>query len=119
MRQMRSLPKIKHRAAELRKEMTPAEKKLWAVLRAERLDGVSFRRQHAIGTYIADFCSPQHKLIIELDGSAHRDRADDDRERTQALQGLGYRVLRFWNSRVMDDLLGVLAEIRTALKPRA
>ncbi len=111
-----SSPKIKHRAAELRKEMTPAEKKLWAVLRAGRLEGVTFRRQHAIGQYIADFCSPKQKLIIELDGSVHRSREEADAERTAALQAVGYRVLRFWNSRVMDDLQGVLAEIRAALK---
>ncbi len=111
-----SSPKIKHRAAELRKEMTPAEKKLWAVLRAERLDGVVFRRQHPIGRYIADFCSPRQKLIIELDGSVHRAQEEQDAERTVALTALGYRVLRFWNSRIMDDLPGVLAEIRAALR---
>ncbi len=111
-----SSPKIKHRAAELRKEMTPAEKKLWAVLRAERLDGVVFRRQHPIGRYIADFCSPRQRLIIELDGSVHRTQEEQDAERTTALAALGYRVLRFWNSRVMDDLPGVLAEIRAALR---
>jgi very-short-patch-repair endonuclease len=96
--------------------MTPAEKKLWAVLRAERLDGVVFRRQHPISRYIADFCSPRHKLIIELDGSVHRMREEEDAERTAALAALGFRVLRFWNARVMDDLPGVLAEIRAALK---
>jgi very-short-patch-repair endonuclease len=69
--------KMIHRAGELRtparaggvrEEPTPAESKLWAYLRTLREDGVHFRRQHAIGPYIVDFCSPRCKLIIELDG---------------------------------------------------
>ncbi len=59
-----------HRAGELRKESTPAESKLWAYLRGKKLNGVSFRRQHAIGNYIVDFVSLKQKLIIELDGTA-------------------------------------------------
>ena len=66
----RSTPKILHQAGELRKETTPAEKKLWAYLRLMRKDGIRFRRQHAIGNYIADFCAPRKKLVIELDGTA-------------------------------------------------
>ncbi len=116
MHQKRSFPKMKHRAAELRREMTLAEQKLWAVLRANRLDGVPFRRQHAIGQYIADFCSPSRKLIVELDGSPHLAQQEQDAERTLALEALGYRVLRFWNSRVMDDLPGVLDAIHAELK---
>jgi len=59
-----------HRAGELRKELTPAELKLWAYLRNNKLNGVNFRRQHAIGSYIVDFVSIKHKLVIELDGTA-------------------------------------------------
>jgi len=66
----RSTPKILHQAGALRKETTPAEKKLWAYLRLMREDGIRFRRQHAIGNYIADFCAPRKKLVIELDGTA-------------------------------------------------
>ncbi|MFH1523635.1 MAG: DUF559 domain-containing protein [Chloroflexota bacterium] len=64
----RSTPKILHQAGELRKQTTPPEKKLWAYLRLMREDGIRFRRQYAIGTYITDFCAPRKKLIIELDG---------------------------------------------------
>ena len=64
----RSNPKTMHRAGELRKELTLAEKKLWAYLRGDKLHGVNFRRQHAIGNYIPDFVSIKKKLIIELDG---------------------------------------------------
>ncbi len=112
----RSFPKMMHRAGELRQEMTPAEKKLWAALRRHQLQGISFRRSHAIGHCIADFCSPQHKLVIELDGSPHLKQHDADAERTQYLELQGYRVLRFWNSRIMEDLPGVLQEIAAALQ---
>ena len=57
-----------HRASELRKELTPAERKLWAYLRGDQLNGVNFQRQHAIGNYIVDFVSIKNKLVIELDG---------------------------------------------------
>ncbi len=105
-----------HRAGQLRQEMTPAEKRLWDAIRNNQLQGVSFRRSHAIGRYIADFCSPRQKLIIELDGNPHHTRQEADATRTQYLEALGYRVLRFWNSRVMEDLNGVLLEIRIVIQ---
>jgi very-short-patch-repair endonuclease len=67
----RANPKGYERARALRKELTPAERKLWAYLRGDKLNGISFRRQHAIGNYIVDFVSIKEKLIIELDGSQH------------------------------------------------
>jgi len=68
MSEKRSTPKIMRRAGELRLNLTPAEAKLWSRLRAHRLNGVGFRRQHAIGKYITDFCAPRSMLIVELDG---------------------------------------------------
>ncbi len=65
----RSNSKTMHRAGELRKEPTPAERKLWAYLRGDNLQGINFRRQHALGNYIVDFVSIKRKLIIELDGT--------------------------------------------------
>jgi very-short-patch-repair endonuclease len=118
----RSTPKIMHRAGELRKELTPAEAKLWVYLRTLRKEGVHFRRQHAIGQYIVDFClrqyrryrcAPSRKLIIEVDGSPHLDQDESDAERTAFLAAKGYHVLRFWNSDVMDkieDVTGVILE---------
>ena len=93
----RANPKSYQRARALRKELTPAERKLWSVLRGNQLNGVSFRRQHAIGNYIVDFVSIKHKLIIELDGSHHLEQAEYDEERTGYLESQGYRVIRFWN----------------------
>jgi very-short-patch-repair endonuclease len=110
-----STPKIMRRAGELRQNQTEAEAKLWSRLRAHRMAGVQFRRQHAIGNYIVDFCSPRRKLIIELDGSQHLDQAEYDSERTKYLEAKGYRVLRFWNNQVMNEIDAVLNVIWTEI----
>ena len=111
----RSNSKTMHRAGELRKELTPAEQKLWAYLRGKKLNGVSFRRQHAIGNYIVDFCAIKQKLIIELDGSQHLEQEEYDLERTAYLELQGYKVIRFWNNDVMNDINGVIHAIEIAL----
>jgi very-short-patch-repair endonuclease len=108
-------PKMKHRAGELRQNQTEAEAKLWSRLRAHRMAGVQFRRQHAIGNYIVDFCSPRRKLVIELDGSQHLDQVEYDSERTKYLEAKGYRVLRFWNNEVMNEIDAVLNVIWTEI----
>ncbi len=110
----RSNSKNRTRAIELRKESTPAEAKLWAYIRNDKL-GVNFRRQHAIGTFIPDFVCIQSKLIIELDGSQHLEQKDYDDERTKHFKSLGYQVIRFWNNQVMNDINGVIKAIHFAL----
>ncbi|HEX5807992.1 MAG TPA: DUF559 domain-containing protein [Anaerolineales bacterium] len=112
----RSTPKILHRAGELRKQPTPAEKKLWGSLRLMREDGIHFRRQYAIEAFITDFCAPRKKLIIELDGSQHLDQQEYDEERTRYLETHGYRVLRFWNNDVLNHLDDVLNAIWSVLR---
>lgn len=112
----RSNPKTMRRAGELRKELTPAEKKLWAYLRGDKLNGVSFRRQHAIGNFIPDFVSIKKKLIIELDGGQHLEQVEYDAERTRYLESQGYRVIRFWNYQVENDMNGVIRAIELAMK---
>jgi very-short-patch-repair endonuclease len=82
---------------ELRQNMTDAEMKLWSRLRAHRMEDVHFRRQHAIGRYVVDFCSIREKLIVEVDGGQHIDQVDYDAERTAYLESQGFRVIRFWN----------------------
>ncbi len=111
-------PKILTRAYELRHNLTEAESRLWRVLRSHRVNNVHFRRQHAIGNYIVDFCAPFRKLIIELDGSQHLDQEEYDAERTAFLQSKGFRVLRFWNSDVANNLDGVLSNILEALESK-
>ncbi len=116
-RPLRSNPKTMRQAIELRKELTPAERKLWAHLRNDQL-GINFRRQHAVGNYIPDFCSPKAKLIIELDGSQHLEQAEYDSERTKFLESQGYKVIRFWNNQVMNDIEGVIKAIMYALESK-
>lgn len=104
----RTTPKIFGHAKELSRNLTPAEIKLWAQLRAHRMGDVHFRKQHAIENYIVDFCAPREKLIIELDGSQHLEQHDYDTERTEFLKSKGYQVLRFWNNDVMNNIDSVL-----------
>jgi len=114
-RPYRSNPEIMHRAGELRKESTPAEHKLWAYLRNNELNGVNFRRQHAIGRFIVDFVSIKHKLVIELDGSQHLEQGERDTERTQYLESQGYKVIRFLNDKVINDIEGIICAIEFVL----
>ena len=88
---------------------------IWARLRNDQL-GVTFRCQHAIGSYIPDFCSPKAKLIIELDGSQHLEQEEYDKERTKYLESQSYKVLRFWNNDVLNDIEGVILAITQALE---
>jgi very-short-patch-repair endonuclease len=103
-------------AQKLRQQQTEAEHRLWQWLRSHRVNGVHFRRQHAIGAYVVDFCAPRKKIVIELDGSQHLDQETYDQVRTEYLQAKGYRVLRFWNNSVMDDLDGVMLVILEAIE---
>jgi very-short-patch-repair endonuclease len=107
----RTSTKIFARAKELSRNPTPAEEKLWTNLRTHRMGNVHFRRQHAIGTYIVDFCAPRKKLIIELDGSQHIDQQEYDLERTKFLKSKGYKILRFWNNDVLNKMEDVLKAI--------
>jgi very-short-patch-repair endonuclease len=111
----RTTPKGYQHARELRKALTPAEAKLWTHLRAGRLNGVKFRRQHAIGNYVPDFCAIKHRLIIELDGSQHLEQGEYDKERTAFFEWKGYRVLRFWNNDVLNNMETVLKVIWSTL----
>jgi len=116
MNHRRTTPKVFAYAKELRRELTPIEKRLWARLRAHRMKGVHFRAQHAIGNYVVDFCAARKKLIIELDGSQHLEQTEYDAERTRFLESKGYKVIRFWNNDVsnnMDEVLNVIWDTLT------
>ena len=103
------------RARNLRQEATNVERKLWRTLREANLP-FKIRRQHPIGNYIADMAIPARKLVIELDGSQHAETTDADEQRTRALNAHGYRVIRFWNNAVLDNLDGVLLAITAELE---
>ena len=104
-------------AKELRANTTPHERALWRALKELPTDGTHFRRQAPIGPYVVDFFCPAKRLIIELDGGHHNDdgTAQRDRERQQWLEQEGYRVIRFWNSEINDDLTAVLEKIYVEL----
>ena len=77
---------------------------------------MKFRRQHPVGNYIVDFYCDEAKLAIELDGGQHASSSGYDTTRTQELERLGIRVLRFWNNEVLGNLSGVLERIAEAIR---
>ncbi|MEC8179031.1 MAG: endonuclease domain-containing protein, partial [Pseudomonadota bacterium] len=91
--------------------MTEAETRLWLELRGGRFQGIKFRRQKVIGPYIADFAANAPKLVIELDGDTHAGQLDYDAERTRYLKAQGYRVVRFSNAEVIENMDGVLQRL--------
>ena len=107
--------KLQPKARAMRHEPTEAEAMLWEALRARRLNGFKFRRQHVIGRFIADFYCAEAGLIVEVDGGVHDERRSEDRVREEALGGLGLTVLRFTNDRVLENMNAVLDDIRQIL----
>ena len=105
------MPNPTTRARQLRRDATDAERALWNLLRNRQLEGHKFRRQTPIGPYIVDFVCKERRLVIEVDGSQHQDQAQYDEERTRALQSEGFRVKRFWNSDILNDLEAVADSI--------
>ena len=107
---------VENNAVKNRGPMTQAEEVLWQELRGTKL-GVHFRRQHVIGTYIADFVSLKNRLIIEVDGEYHQlpEQQLLDAERTKYFEQKGYRVIRFTNAQVLNDLEMVMSRLIKAL----
>jgi very-short-patch-repair endonuclease len=112
-------PQLLEFAREMRRIPAPAEEKLWKCLRNRQLGGFKFRRQSAIATYIADFCCPECKLIVELDGESHEMQYEYDQERSQALGEQGFDVIRFPNTEIQENLEGVLLEILRECESRS
>jgi very-short-patch-repair endonuclease len=102
-------------AKRMRREPTDAERKLWSILRAKRLQGWKFKRQQQIDHYIADFVCFGERLIIEADGSQHAENLADE-IRTSYLERQGFRVLRFWNNDILTNPDGVATAILAALE---
>ncbi len=111
---------LKEFRKELRKNPTKAESQLWKALQKNQLEGRKFRRQHSIGNYIVDFYSSKEKLIVELDGQVHDNFVNEeyDRKRTEYLESLGLKVLRFENYLVFEQLDMVLEAIRAEFKQK-
>lgn len=111
MRKIHNFLNRKQFRKNLRKSSTPQEKILWSRLRNNQL-GQKFRRQHSIGKYMVDFYCPERRLIIEIDGSQHIElQRDYDKERDNYLEDLGFKVLRFWDNEINNNLEGVLLKI--------
>jgi very-short-patch-repair endonuclease len=112
---MTKIKHLKNRTRNLRLNQTEAEGKLWRHLRNRNLAGFKFRRQHAIGSYIADFACLEKGLLVEVDGGQHVEREEQDLVRTRFLEEQGFRVLRFWNHDVLTETEAVLEKIRVEL----
>lgn len=108
-------------ARQLRKNLTPQERKLWNLLRNRQFHNLSFRRQCPIGNYIVDFICRSEKLIIEIDGGQHNidKNINYDEDRTKFLESLGYKVIRFWNNDIDNNISGVIEylELQISLHP--
>jgi very-short-patch-repair endonuclease len=106
-------PQLKTRARSLRTNLTDAEQCLWNRLRRKQILGIQFYRQKPIGNYIVDFYAPTARLVVELDGSHHFDRAQarHDKQRTEFLEQQGLMVLRFDDRQVLMETESVVEEI--------
>ena len=102
----------------LRNQTTDAEHRLWQHLRGRQVQGCKFRRQHPFGNYVLDFACLERKFAIELDGGQHANEAAYDMHRTKQLERAGFRVLRFWNNEVFENIEGVVEVITAALTCR-
>ena len=108
-------------ARALRRAMTDAERKLWRALRARQFESAKFRRQVPVGSYVADFLCYRARLVIEVDGGQHAGSVRD-KARDRWFERNRFRVLRFWNNDVLENIEGVLTAILQAIEdnePRA
>ncbi len=103
------MDKIYHIARNLRKNKTREEDILWQLLRNRQFMGLKFKRQFPIGNYIVDFVCEEKKLVIEIDGGQHNipDNVKADKVRTNYINSKGYRVVRFWNNDINQNIEGV------------
>ena len=111
---MAARQELRDRARTMRREPTPAERRLWGLLRGGRLEGLKFRRQVPLGDYIADFACLYPKVIIECDGGQHAD-STYDAARDAWFRAQGFQVLRFWNNEVVEHPEAVAEAILRAL----
>ncbi len=108
--------KLRVVARQMRHEPTPAENILWQRLRGRRLCGYRFHRQYPIDRFIVDFYCASAALIIEVDGEVHRQQVEADHERENFLTGLGFQILRFTNTQVLNEIDQVVRDIQNTLE---
>ena len=112
---LNNLPELKTFRRRLRSNLTPAEARLWTMLKGSKVQGRKFRRQHSFDGYILDFYCPAEKLAIELDGESHNSdhAAQHDHERKLFLEFFAVKVLRFENKLVFENPEWVLDRIKS------
>ncbi len=105
---------LKENARYLRNNMTDQERKFWQIIKNRQFYGFRFLRQYVIGNYIADFICREKKIIIELDGGQHNEQKNImyDNQRTEYLISKGYKVIRFWNNEIDNNLDGVYLQLK-------
>ena len=106
-------------ARELRKNSTIQEKRLWNLLKNRHFHNLKFKRQQPIGNYIVDFICKEAKIIIEVDGGQHNEKENIelDKKRTEFLESNGYKVIRFWNNEVYENIEGVIKRLEKEFNP--
>ena len=108
---MRRDREMKRRARELRQNANPLEEIVWTQLRDRRLGGFKFRGQHGVWPFVVDFYCAESRLIVELDGTSHEGREEQDLRRQKEFEELGFTVLRFRNHEVYENLEGFLERV--------
>ena len=104
-------------AKEMRSNLTKEELKFWCIVRAKNFYGYKFKRQVLIGDYIVDFLCPEKNLVVEIDGGQHNEgnNVESDRKRTMYLENNGYKIIRFWNNEVWENIEGVCQKLKDVL----
>ena len=107
-------------ARNLRKNSTIQERRLWNLLKNRQFHNLKFKRQQPIGDYIVDFICKEAKIIIEIDGGQHNEpeNIEYDKTRTEYLNTLGYKVIRFWNNEIYENIEGVVLRLKQEINPR-
>ena len=106
-------------ARNLRKNATIQERRLWNLLKNRQFHNLKFKRQQPIGDYIVDFICKVAKIIIEIDGGQHNEpeNIEYDKTRTEYLNTLGYKVIRFWNNEIYENIEGVVLRLKEEINP--
>ena len=106
-------------ARNLRKNSTIQERRLWNLLKNRQFHNLKFKRQQPIGDYIVDFICKEAKIIIEVDGGQHNEpeNIEYDKTRTEYLNNLGYKVVRFWNNEIYENIEGEVLRLKEEINP--
>ena len=106
-------------ARTLRRNSTIQERRLWNLLKNRQFHNLKFKRQQPIGDYIVDFICKEAKIIIEIDGGQHNEpeNIEYDKTRTEYLNTLGYKVIRFWNNEIYENIEGVVLRLKQEINP--